>query len=61
MEFDTDVFRPIHLEETGRPLPVIENFRVRRVMADDDLVFLGKFHHTLEVVCAHNDGGGIVG
>ena len=60
MEFHADIFRAVHFHKAGRPLAVVENFRVGRVVADDDLILLRELNHPLEVVLGHDDGRRIV-
>ena len=55
VELDPYVLRAIDFHEARRGLAVVENLRICCIVADDDLVFLGEFHHSLKVVLAHDD------
>ena len=55
VEFDPHVLCAIDFHEARRGLAVVENLRIGCVVADDDLVLLGKIHHLLKVVLAHDD------
>ena len=48
MKLNPDFPSAFNFEKTHRPVTVVTHFRVRSVMADDDVIPFGKLNHALE-------------
>ena len=60
MELHADIFGAVHFHKARRALPIVVNFRVCRVMTNDNPVLLRELDRPFEVVLRHDDGGWVI-
>ena len=61
MKLHAHIGGALHLQKAGGPFPVVINFRIGRIMANNNLMFLRKLHHFFEKFLTRHHRGGIVG
>ena len=61
MHLDPDLIRPVYLQEAEWTITVERDFGVCCIVADNDVMLMGKLNHLLEKCFRRNGGSGVIG